>query len=159
MELGKPCSSPTLSYEDNVASVHVVQTNKPSPRLRHIDISLSYLHQEFDMTPIEPVHAPARHMLVDFLTKHKSGQSILHESSCLMGHVHLLSLPPEHFKNLSSIAPISTLSSLLSADKLLSSKASSISSFELFFPLSLESFEVDNVNICRFLSPIYLPLI
>ena len=94
IELGKPCSSPTLSYEDNVASIHAVQTIKPSPRLRYIDIPLSYLHQEFDMKTIEPVHAPARHVLVDFLTKPKSGQSVLRKSSCLMGHVHLSSLPP-----------------------------------------------------------------
>ena len=97
------------------------------------------------MKTVDPVHAPARHMLVDFLTKPKSGQSILRESSCLMGHMHFSFLLPDHFETLSSLPPVSAMKIFLPISEKPSSKSTSISSFESFFLPGLESFEVDNV--------------
>ena len=71
MELGSPCTDPTTSYEDKISANHFTLTNKTPPRLRHMGLPLFFLQQEHTMGTITPKHTPARHILVNFMTKAK----------------------------------------------------------------------------------------
>jgi hypothetical protein len=44
--MGYPCPAPTNVYTDNSAVTAIVEANRMTPRCRHIDIPIAYLHQE-----------------------------------------------------------------------------------------------------------------
>ena len=69
--IGKLCSSRTLSYVDNLATSHATVAKKPTLRAKHINIPLAMLNQEYLLETIKPIHTPSRHMFLDFMTKAK----------------------------------------------------------------------------------------
>lgn len=113
LNMGLPVGKPTPHYEDNSAAIQLVQAHRVTPRLRHIDIPLCYLHMEHQLGTFRVEQRPSRFMMADFLTKPHSGPSLLRLSSWSMGHQHLASLPTWHLEALSSFGPISTLPSFL----------------------------------------------
>jgi hypothetical protein len=46
--MGYPCLDPTPAYTDNSAVSAIIDANRMTPRCRHIDIPIAYLHQEKD---------------------------------------------------------------------------------------------------------------
>jgi hypothetical protein len=44
--MGYPCLIPTPVYTDNAAVTAIIDANRMTPRCRHIDIPIAYLHQE-----------------------------------------------------------------------------------------------------------------
>ena len=43
---GYKLQSPTMSYTDNAAVHAIIESNRMTPRCRHIDIPIAFLHQE-----------------------------------------------------------------------------------------------------------------
>lgn len=145
MELRSSFTKPTISYEENIATNHVALINKQSSQLQHIALPLSFLQQEHAMGTITPKHTLARHMLVDFMTKAKSGHSIARETSLLMGRMHISSLSKDHLSKLTSIAPNSASEHFLptqtSSSKLPGAEIASTSVSDMLDP-ALKSFEL-----------------
>jgi hypothetical protein len=48
--MGYPCQKPTPAYTDNAAVAAVIDAKRMTPRCRHIDIPIAYLHQEKDLS-------------------------------------------------------------------------------------------------------------
>ena len=105
--IGFPATRPTKVYEDNEAVASTVTSHRITPRLRHIDIPLCYLHDEHAKGAFEVVKAPGRMQIANMGTKPESGPAILRNSSLSMGHIHIKDLPEEQFIMLCSPVPIS----------------------------------------------------
>ena len=44
--LGRTIKGPTPSYEDNDATIHQIQADKLTPRIKHLDIMMTWLHEQ-----------------------------------------------------------------------------------------------------------------
>ena len=44
--LGRIIKGPTPSYEDNDATIHQIQANKLTPKIKHLDIMMTWLHEQ-----------------------------------------------------------------------------------------------------------------
>ena len=94
-------------HEDNAAVVTSITANKITPRLRHIDLPLAYLHYEHTKEVFQAVQTPSRIQIANMGTKPESGPSLLRSASIAMGHTHIKDLSPEHYAELIKPAPIS----------------------------------------------------
>jgi len=46
VSLGRTSKGPTPSYEDNDATIHQIQANKLTPKIKHLDIMMTWLHEQ-----------------------------------------------------------------------------------------------------------------
>jgi hypothetical protein len=53
-------TEPTLLYIDNQVAMHMINDNKPTPRLRHIDIQPFAIQEWRDEGILKVVHIPAK---------------------------------------------------------------------------------------------------
>ena len=87
--------------------VNAVKTRRITPRLRHVDIPICFLHHEHENGFFEAKQVPSRIQFANMGTKPETGPQLMRNSSLAMGHVHIQHLPQEQFDALTSIAPIS----------------------------------------------------
>lgn len=107
ISLGCPPTSPTRVYEDNEAVVTSVNSHRITPRLRHIDIPLCYMHNEQSKGVFEVFQVGTRIQMANMGTKPETGPALMRNSSLCMGHVHLKDLPEDQYRILSEPHPIS----------------------------------------------------
>ena len=105
--IGCPASAPTKAYEDNKAAVSSVASHCITPRLRHIDIPLCYLHDEQAKGAFEVIKTPSRMQMANMGAKPETGPSMLRNASLCMGHAHLKNLPDDQYALLCEPAPVS----------------------------------------------------
>ena len=108
--LGIPCPDPTPLHEDNSAVISLVKVNKITNRMRHIDIPLCYMHNEYNLQTFDIGHCPSKLMITNFLTKPLSAPSLARETAFAMGHMHLQTIGEDHFNRLTSRSSVSTTS-------------------------------------------------
>jgi len=78
-----------------------------TPRLRHVDLPICYLHHEQSNGLFEVRKILSRIQFANLGTKSESGPSLLRSSSIAMGHIHIKNLPQEQYDALTSLGPIS----------------------------------------------------
>ena len=105
--LGFLPTKPTKVYEDNVAVVTSIISNKITPRHRIIYLSFAYLHYKHTKEGFEAVQTPSRIQIAKMGTKPESGPSLLRSASIAMGPTRIKDLSPEHYAELIKPAPIS----------------------------------------------------
>ena len=108
--LGIPCPDPTPLHEDNSAVISPVKANKITSRMRHVDIPLCCMHNEYNLQTFDIGHCPSKIMITNFLTKPLSAPSLARETAFAMGHMHLQTIGEDHFNRLTSRNSVSTTS-------------------------------------------------
>ena len=65
--------APTVNWEDNTSCIYVVETKRVTPRIKHIDIPVFFLQEQFDNGLFLPKYEKSSFMLSDMCTKPRSG--------------------------------------------------------------------------------------
>ena len=86
----------TKVYEDNEALVTSITANKETPRIRHVDLPLDYLHCAHAKDVFQAVQTLSRIQIANVGTKPESGPSLMRSVSIEMGHTHNQALSTEH---------------------------------------------------------------
>ena len=71
--LGVPTSKPTKVYEENESVIYSVQYRRVTPRLRHMDIPICYLHHENEHGLFATKSMPSRIKFANIGAKTESG--------------------------------------------------------------------------------------
>ena len=69
LQMGLTLRKPTPLFGDNGASIAVIQTERMTPRCRHLDIPIAFLHQERRDSTFREEQSPTQFMLADIGTK------------------------------------------------------------------------------------------
>ena len=105
--LGFPISTPTPVYEDNKGTYDLIQAGRQTPRIKHVDIPLCYLHQKYKSGEFS-IHQCSTHlMLADGLNKALSGPTLRHHSNIYTGRRFLPPPSTQHHKELVRLCPLS----------------------------------------------------
>ena len=104
------CPGPNPLREDHSAAVSLVEVNKITSRMRHIDVPLCCMHNECNLQTFNIGHCPSKIMIASFLTKPPSALSLARETVFAMGHMHLQTIIKDHFNRLTSRNSVNTTS-------------------------------------------------
>ena len=77
--------SPTLNWEDNKSCISVVESKRVTPRVKHIDISVCFLQEQFDNGLFLPKYEKSIIMPADMCTKPCSGPMIIRSTKWMTG--------------------------------------------------------------------------
>jgi len=90
--LGIPTIKPTKAYEDNNSVIHTISSRQITPRLRHVDIPIYYLHHKKGNILFECQSIPSQIQFANMGTKPESRLHLICLSSIAIGHVHIRDL-------------------------------------------------------------------
>ena len=105
--LGVPIKDPTPLFEDNKGTLDLIEAGRLTPRLKHIDIPLCYLHEKFKSGEYIVIECSTHLMLADGLNKALSGPTIKHHSNLYTGRRFLPPRDSRHYTLLISLCPLS----------------------------------------------------
>ena len=105
--LGFPVSAPTKVYDDDESDVHAIKTRRITPRLRHVNVLICFLHHEHGNGVYEAKQTPSKMHFANLGTKRETDPQLMRNTSLAMGHVHIQHLLQEQYDALTFIAPIS----------------------------------------------------
>ena len=97
---------PTITHTDNKSTMDIVQAQKITPRIKHIDLPIRFLQQHCLLGNVRLVHDPSRLMMVDFISKAVSGPTLLRQSGWVMGHRFVPPVTSEHYKELERLGKL-----------------------------------------------------
>ena len=80
-----PIKGPTPSYEDNNAAIQQIQADKLTPRVKHLDIMMSWLHEEHAIGTYVAIYCNTLLNKSDMNTKAHGGQILQEKHLCLVG--------------------------------------------------------------------------
>ena len=104
--LGFPEQTPTTIFEDNQGTFDIVQAGRLTPRVKHLDIPLKYLHDQHKDGIFE-VHKCSTHlMLANFLNKALPGPSIRIFTAINVGRRFYPPLASPHYNAMLAFAPL-----------------------------------------------------
>ena len=83
--LGLHTVAPTVHWEDNTSCISVVEAKRVTPRVKHIDIPVCFLQEQFDNGLFLPKYEKSSVMLADMCTKPCSGTIIIRSTKCMTG--------------------------------------------------------------------------
>ena len=69
--------APTVHWEDNTSCISVVEAKRVTPRVKHIDIHVYFLQEQFDNGLFLPKYEKSSVMPADMRTKPCSGSIII----------------------------------------------------------------------------------
>ena len=79
---GHPVQSPTIVFEDNSATISQVLKDRLTPQVKHLDLKVTWLHQQLALLVFDPRACPSDRQQADFNSKPTSGsqlqKSVLH---------------------------------------------------------------------------------
>ena len=100
-------AQPTTIFEDNKGTVDMIRAERVTSNLKHIDIPLSYIHQQNQNGSITCEQCPSHHMWADTLTKQETGPKHLAARDKYMGKRYYPPPGSEHYKMLTKKVPLS----------------------------------------------------
>ena len=74
--LGMPIKHSTPVYEDNNATIQQIQADKSTPKIKHMDIMMSWLHQEHALETYVAVYCNTHQNKADLNTKSLGGETL-----------------------------------------------------------------------------------
>ena len=107
MHLGFPISEPTPMFEDNKGTHDLIEAGRMTPRLKHIDVSLCYLHEKHKSGEFIVQECSTHLMLADGLNKALSAPVIRHHSNVYTGRRYAPPPDSEHYKLLVDLCSLS----------------------------------------------------
>ena len=84
--LEKSIQGLTPSYEDNNAAIQKIKSDKLTPRIKHLDIMMIWLHQDHDYGIYKAIYVPTDRNKADMNTKAHGGQILQDKHLCLVGY-------------------------------------------------------------------------
>lgn len=72
---GFPVGPPTRAFEDNSATISQILKDCLTPQVKHLDLKVTWLHQQKLIGIFHPFTCPTRHQLADFNSKPTGGES------------------------------------------------------------------------------------
>ena len=73
---GHPISAPTIAYEDNSATISQVLKDRLTPQIKHLDLKVTWLHQQKHIGIFIPEACPTDRQLADFNSKPTSKEFV-----------------------------------------------------------------------------------
>ena len=78
---------PTVYCEDNASFIYVVEAQRVTPRVKHIDIPVCFLQEKFDNGLFLPKYENPSVMPTDMCTKPYSGPIIIRSTKWMTGFI------------------------------------------------------------------------
>ena len=105
--LGIPEMKPTVIFEDNKGTQDIVHAGRLTPRVKHIDVPLCYIHEQHRLQSFDVTTCSTHLMLCDGLNKALTGPSIRNHSAIYTGKRFYPPVSSEHYKQLIKLVPLS----------------------------------------------------
>ncbi|XP_062556749.1 uncharacterized protein LOC134221576 [Armigeres subalbatus] len=67
-DLGQHVEDPTVIHEDNQACIHVAESDKPTRRMKHVDVRFHFVKNEIDAGTIRLLYIPSEDQIADVPT-------------------------------------------------------------------------------------------
>lgn len=93
-----PQEEPTPTYEDNAATIAQVMNNQLTPRVKHIDILIGWLHEQATRQRMKPIQTPSSEQKGDMNTKPHRGFTLQKKFLDIMGHKYYPPPQSEHHR-------------------------------------------------------------
>ena len=77
--------APTVHWEDNTSCIHIVESKRFTPRVKHIYIPVYFLQEQFDYFFYVPKYYNSSVITADTCTKPWSGPIISQVTKCTTG--------------------------------------------------------------------------
>jgi hypothetical protein len=95
-EMGYPQINPTILYEDNMSTIHIINNDCNSQKKKHIDIRYNLVREQVQKNQITMQHLGTKDMTSDILTKAVGPTTFFHLRKKLLGMYSYLKLPYIH---------------------------------------------------------------
>ena len=105
--LGFPISTPTPLFEDNKGTFDLIEAGRRTPRTKHIDVPLCYIHEKHKSGEFKVSECSTHLMLADGLNKALSGPTLKHHSNIYTGRRFLPPKDSSHYRELTKIHSLS----------------------------------------------------
>ena len=96
--LGKIIKGPTISYEDNNAAIQQMHADKLTPRIKHLDIMMTWLHEQHTYQNYVAVYCNTSLNKADMNTKAHGGQTLQEKHLCMVGYKFYPPKGSEHYE-------------------------------------------------------------
>jgi hypothetical protein len=83
--IGNPLSSPAVIFEDNQGTIKLIHTQHFTDTVRHFDVKLAWLHENFLRHTFQVAYSKSALMLVDCCTKPVNGSLLFQQISFAIG--------------------------------------------------------------------------
>jgi len=98
--IGKPFTTPCTIFEDNQGTIKLIRTQRLTDTVRHHDVKLSWLNENFLRGTFIVLYSKTAFMLVDCCTKPVNGVQLFHQISFAIGVRFYPHLTLQHFIDL-----------------------------------------------------------
>ena len=88
----------TVHWEDKTICIYVVEDKIVTPRVKHIDITVCFLQEQFDNGPFIPKYESSSVMPADIYTKPCSVHIISRSTKCMTGFRIYPTSETEHYQ-------------------------------------------------------------
>ena len=95
-EMGYPQINPTILFEDNMSTIHIINNDCNSQKTKHIDIRYNVVREQVQNNQIGMVHLGTKDMTSDILTKAVGPTTFIHLRRKLPGMYRYLKLSYIH---------------------------------------------------------------
>ena len=95
---GHPITNPTIAYEDNSATISQVLKDRLTPQVKHLDLKVTWLHQQKLLEVFVPEPCPTDRQLADFNTKPTGGSQLQKNVLYIVGARFYPPEGSEHYK-------------------------------------------------------------
>jgi hypothetical protein len=86
-DLGFPQLAPTIVYEDNLSTIHLVEHGNDKGKTKHMDVRYHYIKELVDNGSVKLAHQSTLLMIADMLTKALSSSAFLRLRPFLLGTI------------------------------------------------------------------------
>ena len=90
--------APTVHWEDNTSCISVVEAKRVTHRVKHIDITVYFLQEQFDNGIFLPKHEKSSVMPEDMCTKPCSGPITIRITKWMTGFIFYPTSETEHYQ-------------------------------------------------------------
>ena len=96
--LNVPQPGPTPTFEDNKATIAQVLNDRLTPRVRHIDVLVAWLNEQFTRERFTPINCCSNENVVDKNTKPHGGQTLQKKHLATNGYKYYPPPNSEHYR-------------------------------------------------------------
>ena len=97
---------PTPIYEDNKGCRDMIEANRVTSNLRHVEISFTYMHELHSEGVVTCLHCGSKLMFADTMTKQETGPKHTQGRNWFMGKRFYPPPSSAHYKHLTTLVPL-----------------------------------------------------
>jgi len=98
--IGHPITHPTPTYEDNQATIHQVLQDRLTPQVRHLDVLITWLHEQYIRGSYNLAYEQSKLMTADVGTKPQPGKQLHQQLQCINGSRYYPQINSRHYNAL-----------------------------------------------------------